>query len=280
MQRSDIGTATRAYLGQIGVNYITGTILYAGINRAARKLNREAGLNRGDVTMTLAPGKREKTMQGTILEVYRVRLGTGLERVTLDVTDTSAKDRDADDWESGTAGDPVEYWTDGMVMGFEPKPFTWTIWDTATRYATSAYIIPTTDNGFYYKCQTAGTSYTTAPTWPVTEGSHVTETASGPSWSRENSTRVYIRCNRSVASMSTATSSPTWCPSDYHETIAKGAAWDIASGIDAENVSPARLQRLYEEYLREKNEVKALAEGRSRHINKYLKPTGYESFAK
>lgn len=50
-----------------------------------------------------------------------------------------------------------------------------TAWVAATAYALADYAIPTTANGHYYKCTTAGTSHaTTEPTWP-TDGSTVTD---------------------------------------------------------------------------------------------------------
>lgn len=50
-----------------------------------------------------------------------------------------------------------------------------TAWAAATAYALADYVVPTTANGHYYKCTTAGTSHaTTEPTWP-TDGTTVTD---------------------------------------------------------------------------------------------------------
>jgi fibronectin-binding autotransporter adhesin len=50
-----------------------------------------------------------------------------------------------------------------------------TTWAASTAYALNALVVPTTSNGYYYKCTTAGTSGSAAPTWPVTSGSTVTD---------------------------------------------------------------------------------------------------------
>jgi hypothetical protein len=48
-------------------------------------------------------------------------------------------------------------------------------WAASTAYALGDYVVPTTSNGFYYECTTAGTSGTTEPTWPTTAGATVTD---------------------------------------------------------------------------------------------------------
>lgn len=45
----------------------------------------------------------------------------------------------------------------------------------STAYSVGATVIPATPNGRIYKCTTAGTSSSTAPTWPTTAGGTVTD---------------------------------------------------------------------------------------------------------
>jgi len=50
-----------------------------------------------------------------------------------------------------------------------------TAWVASTAYALGDIVIPTTNNGFWYECTTAGTSGASEPTWPTTEGQTVTD---------------------------------------------------------------------------------------------------------
>lgn len=52
---------------------------------------------------------------------------------------------------------------------------------TSTAYALGAVVRPSTGNGYLYQCITAGTSHSSAPTWPTTVGDTVTETG-GVKW--------------------------------------------------------------------------------------------------
>jgi hypothetical protein len=47
------------------------------------------------------------------------------------------------------------------------------VWTASTAYSVGAKVSPTTANGYYYECTTAGTSGTTQPSWPTTEGATV-----------------------------------------------------------------------------------------------------------
>ena len=51
-----------------------------------------------------------------------------------------------------------------------------TAWVANTAYVLGDIVVPTTSNGFWYECTTAGTSHATdEPTWPTTEGGTVTD---------------------------------------------------------------------------------------------------------
>lgn len=50
-----------------------------------------------------------------------------------------------------------------------------TTWAASTAVTTSSNVFPTTKNGYYYACTTAGTTGSTQPTWPTTPGATVTD---------------------------------------------------------------------------------------------------------
>lgn len=50
-----------------------------------------------------------------------------------------------------------------------------TAWAALTSKTTSNTVYPTTENGFYYNCTTAGTTAASEPTWPTVSGSTVTD---------------------------------------------------------------------------------------------------------
>jgi hypothetical protein len=52
-----------------------------------------------------------------------------------------------------------------------------TAWQASTAYSLGDIVVPTAglENGFRYECTTAGTSDSSAPTWPTTEGGTVTD---------------------------------------------------------------------------------------------------------
>ena len=278
MLRSDIQTATRQFLNEINdTTYITAAVLVDAVKHTASELNAETKMNKADATVSIYSGARERTMAGTILEVYEARLGTGTDRVKLDPTDRYALIRDDGDWEAGTAGTPTEFYTDGMLIGFNPKPRTRSAWAISTYYATGAHIKPTTDNGFTYKVNTAGISYTVEPTWPTTIDGKVIESG-GPTWQQDGHTWVYLRSLLEPRTL-TVGSIPYWLPRRYHITIAKGAAVEITRGFSAEDAaSSPRFNAIYQEYLKETDKVRALASHRSIAQIPRITVTGYGTF--
>jgi hypothetical protein len=102
-------------------------------------------------------------------------------------------------------------------------------------------------------------------------------------------TVISIRCLKDPRSLGTsvagtasgATGNPTWLPRRFHETIAKAAALSIAGGFDAEaQASTPKLQRLYNEYVAEVNQLTLLAQHRSEESRSHIVPTGYTTFSR
>lgn len=59
---------------------------------------------------------------------------------------------------------------------FRQRTAVTTVWTANTAFAQNDTVYPTTENGFYYTCTTAGTSHaTTEPTWPTVVGDTVTD---------------------------------------------------------------------------------------------------------
>lgn len=219
LSRGDIGTAIRHYMEEQGSTaYVTGTVIKNAIDRTQRRLNRETEYNRADVTIALQTSVREYTISGTTTKIYRVRLGTA--KTKLDPTSIAKLDKDSEGWENATAGTPTEYYCEGPVIGFVPKP-------------------------------------------------HSTAAA----------TVAYANCLRTPGNLTNATTVPTWCPGEFHDTIAKGGAIDLLGGFLATTEgAQVRTSWLYNEYLRDVQEMKQLATGRSQEYTGGFKPTGYASF--
>lgn len=58
-------------------------------------------------------------------------------------------------------------------------------WAATTAYTLNQFAVPTSSTGFIYKCTTAGTSNSSAPTWPTTLGGTVTDgTVTWTCWSK------------------------------------------------------------------------------------------------
>lgn len=58
--------------------------------------------------------------------------------------------------------------------------FTASAWAASTAYSVGDYVIPTTANGHIYKCTVAGTSGSSEPVWPTTDGNIVVD--GGVTW--------------------------------------------------------------------------------------------------
>ena len=58
----------------------------------------------------------------------------------------------------------------GLEVGFDPPKRA-----NSTAYGVGQQVVPTTLNGFVYECTVAGTSNSSAPTWPTTIGGTVTD---------------------------------------------------------------------------------------------------------
>lgn len=90
---------------------------------------------------------------------------------------------------------------------------------------------------------------------------------------------VYYKALVTPPDLSAAGSSPSWCPDEYHDTIAKRTAVDLAGGFLATtDGSPNRGAWLYDQYLADVREMKRLAVRRSQEYTGGFRPTGYGSF--
>lgn len=77
---------------------------------------------------------------------------------------------------TGQSGGTQPTWpTSSGATVTDSNPSGTTIWAASTAYALNAIVVPTTANGFYYVCTTAGTSGTTQPTWATTNSSTTTD---------------------------------------------------------------------------------------------------------
>jgi len=92
-----------------------------------------------------------------------------------------------------------------------------TAWVAATAYALGDIVVPTTANGFWYECTTAGTSDGAEPTWPTTAGDTVND-------------------NTAVWTCRTST-----LPQQYEEIIVLGATGYLASSASVYTVDKATI---------------------------------------
>jgi hypothetical protein len=91
-------------------------------------------------------------------------------------------------------------------------------------------------------------------------------------------TVIHMRVLKDPDTLSTAADTPSWCPRAYHETIAIGAALDIAGGFDAQaDGTPVRMQTLYDKYLLQSKALADLAANRSHEFVSRMSPSGYGS---
>ncbi len=94
-------------------------------------------------------------------------------------------------------------------------------------------------------------------------------------------TVLYVNCLKDPDSLATGGDNPTWLPRRFQETVAKGAALSIAGGYDAEaQASSPKLQRLYNEYVAEVNQLVMLGQHRTEEWRTRVVPTGYQTFQK
>lgn len=92
------------------------------------------------------------------------------------------------------AGVPIDFENYQVVIssGFKTG-VTRSAWAATTAYALDAIRVPTTANGYQYRCAVAGTSHSSEPTWPTDLGVRVTETG-GVVWEMDgNSGDEYDR---------------------------------------------------------------------------------------
>ena len=97
-----------------------------------------------------------------------------------------------------------------------------TAWAASTSYAVGDLVEPTTANGYFYKCTTAGTSGSSEPTWSTTIGATVTD-----------NTAVWT-CYKLLPSPVSGdrywiggTGEGAWASEDYQITEYNGTGWDF-----------------------------------------------------
>lgn len=277
MDRNAMATAVRTYLGQLGCNYVTSTVITESLKDAQKDLNTDSEYNKVDATLSIVGGGWEYALPSTMLDVYSVRLGTATDRVRLTPTDRVALDREYGDWEGSTSGTPTQYWTDGAYIGFYKKPRERAAWTAGTAYSANDIVRASTDNGFFYIASTAGTSTTTEPTWPTTVDGTVGE--GDITWTQAGATWVYIRHLQDPTDLANGTSEPDWCPRRFHRTMAKKSAINLASTYGAaDEAAGSRYQALYSEYMREAQVLRRLGAHRSREQVARITPTGYRTY--
>ena len=92
-----------------------------------------------------------------------------------------------------------------------------TAWAASTAYALGDIVVPTTSNGFWYECTTAGTSNASEPSWPTTEGGTVNDNTA--TWTCRTST----------------------IPTEHEEIIVLGATGYLAMSASAYTVDRASI---------------------------------------
>lgn len=109
-------------------------------------------------------------------------------------------------------------------------------WQASTAYTVDDIVVPTTHNGYRYKCTSAGTSGSTEPTWPTTIGNTVVD--NGVTWECDNGiwpASANYDTNDIVYYYSSAWHyySPVaglsiWCADESVRIYYSGSAWQIA----------------------------------------------------
>jgi len=146
MNRLTMVTAVRQLLNEVGGSYVTGTIIIDSLNRSQRRLNSDTQYYRVDSTLTSTTTSRTISLPMYVENILRVRWGS--EKTRLEPTSLEALDRESTGWENATAGVPLNYYLDGGVIGFDPKPST----------ATSVYM-------YHVKTPSELANGTSVPSW-------------------------------------------------------------------------------------------------------------------
>lgn len=107
-------------------------------------------------------------------------------------------------------------------------------WITLTSYALDDLVLPTVNNGHYYKCVQAGKSGVVQPTFPVSSGAIIDDTQGATFWQATTSyglntvvkpnvsnDRFYV-CTTAGTSGSTE---PTWLTTEGSTTSDNGTIW-------------------------------------------------------
>jgi len=137
--------------------------------------------------------------------IYAALLGAGY-TPNLD-TDDYWNDISANEIANGNGYTTNGQLLTGCTITYTPANSWGTAHATSTAFAANDVVRPSTGNGYLYRAKVAGTTAGSAPTWPTTVGSEVTDggvtwecvgtgvtvlDANDPSWSNSNITARYV----------------------------------------------------------------------------------------
>ncbi len=113
------------------------------------------------------------------------------------------------------------------------KPATPSDWIASTAYSLNDRVKPTTQNGYYYVCSTAGTSATAGnePSWPTKDGNTVTDGTAV--WTCRDTNYIFT-CTTQGATDSTE---PVWTYAKDDTITDGGVVWTLQYDYDYDDVS-------------------------------------------
>lgn len=109
--------------------------------------------------------------------------------------------------------------SNGKIAAYEPGLATAAARANSTAYAAGDLVLPASANGHYYRCKTAGTSHTAAPTWPTTAGATVTDGT--VVWEEAGLTGVDVLTGGGVLTEAVDTAAESIAPVLVHGTVVK-----------------------------------------------------------